>query len=839
MKKFFCAVLALAFIYSGAVTAQISIGGNPYAFTAGLSADVVPEFELDAFDLDRIMSEDMADEKNGNYPKIARLLPVDVSLTQTDHWEDLPNGDRLWRMKITSDQAKALSVQFEDFYLPRGAKLYIYTPDYSHVIGGFTAANNHPSGVFSTELVIGEEVIVEYFEPQGAYGQGTFSIVGAFHAYRMVPEAEEDGMGRDFGDSDPCQVNANCSEGSNWQDQKRGVVRIFVVEGFMGGWCSGSLINNTAQDCRPFLLTALHCGQNASAANMNQWVFYFNYEAVGCNSPFSEGNLANQSMTGCTRRADSGDNGGNQGSDYMLVELNNNVPQAYNPYFNGWRRNNVTSQSGVSIHHPAGDIKKISTYTNSLSTTSWGTGSGSHWQVTWSATANGHGVTEGGSSGSPIFDNNGLIIGTLTGGSSFCSTPFFPDLYGKMSYHWNSNPGDDLSVWLDPVGSNVTSLTGTNSPCSGGETPGGCEANIPYPENSPCVQLVIAEDPFCCDDAWDDICEEAYQDCLDASIPDCEANIPYPFDDPCVQTVLAEDPFCCDDAWDEICEDAYQDCTGGGGSDDCVAGAVAAPTSQSVCPNEVATFTVTGETLPPGAEFGLGFAPNGGSGGIADGFTLTGVDLPFEFNNGLNGILAANQLPALSGQWTVVGVVYTDPDDIENTICSVTTNQLNVNFLSASHPDCESTGEGCPEGEVEDCNGNCAPEEWIGDGYCDDGTYAWNGIPIYFNCEEFNFDEGDCDETAVGRLSMKPGSFKLYPNPANTQFTLSYVAGQGESLEISILTAHGSYVYRATEFISGEYQKVFDVSGFASGVYFVRIHGSKGMVTKKLMIGAR
>lgn len=836
MKKFFIAVLAVALLFAGPLAAQISVGGNPYAKMVGLDPGVVPEFELDAFDLDRITAEDMADEKSGNYPKIARLLPVGVALGETNHWEELPNGDRLWRMKISSDHAKALSVQFEDFYLPRGAKLFIYTPNFSHVIGGFTSTNNHESGVFSTELVVGDEVIVEYFEPASARGLGTFTMTGAFHAYRMIPEAEQEQVGRDFGDSDPCQVNANCSEGNNWQDQKRGVVRIFVVEGFMGGWCSGSLINNTAQDCRPFLLTALHCGQNASVGNMNQWVFYFNYEASGCTNPFSQGNLANQSMTGCTRRADSGDNGGNQGSDYMLVELNNNVPQSYNPYFNGWRRSNVTSSSGVSIHHPAGDIKKISTYTNSLSTTSWGSANGSHWQVTWSATSNGHGVTEGGSSGSPIFDNNGLIIGTLTGGSSFCSTPFFPDLYGKMSYHWTSNPGDNLSVWLDPVGSNVNSLGGTNAPCGGG-TPTGCVAVIPYPENSPCVQLVILEDDFCCEDTWDDICEAAYQECLDASIPDCAANIPYPFSDPCVQTVIIDDLFCCEDTWDDICEEAYQDCNGGGGSNDCEAGTIAAPTSQSVCPGELAVFNANGTSFPAGGGYGLSFAPNGGTGGVAGGFTLTGVDIPFEFNNGLNGILAANQLPPLSGQWTIVGIAYTDEDDIENSLCGTTSNQLNVNFLAASHPDCQ--GGGCPTGEVEDCNGNCAPEEWIGDGYCDDGTYAWNEIPIFFNCAQFNNDEGDCNETSVGQLQMKPGTFKLYPNPASTQVTISYVAGQGEQLELAILTAHGSYVYQSTEFVTGEYVKVFDVANFASGVYFVRIHGSKGIVTKKLMIGAR
>ena len=59
-------------------------------------------------------------------------------------------------------------------------------------------------------------------------------------------------------------------------------------------------------------------------------------------------------------------------------------------------------------------------------------------------------------------------------------------------------------------------------------------------------------------------------------------------------------------------------------------------------------------------------------------------------------------------------------------------------------PDCGGGG-GCPAGEIEDCNGNCCPESWVGDGYCDDGTYVWNGNPIYLNCAEHNNDGGDCD----------------------------------------------------------------------------------------------
>jgi hypothetical protein len=282
-------------------------------------------------------------------------------------------------------------------------------------------------------------------------------------------------------ESDACEVNVNCTPvGDAWQDEKRGVARIYVVEGAGAGWCSGTLINNTAADCKPYFLTALHCGVNATTANMNQWKFYFKYEAPTCTNPTTGGSLASNFITGCQRIADSGDGGGNSGSDFLLVKLgtaNNEASiitqlksTAFNAYWNGWNANTAATTGGASIHHPAGDIKKISTFTGNTVSTQWGSASGSHWRVTWSSNANGHGVTEGGSSGSPLFNGSqGYVIGTLTGGGSYCTAQTAPDQYGKMSFHWTNNgtaTNRQLKPWLDPTNSGLLLLAGSNDPCS-------------------------------------------------------------------------------------------------------------------------------------------------------------------------------------------------------------------------------------------------------------------------------------------------------------------------------------------------------------------------------------
>ena len=64
---------------------------------------------------------------------------------------------------------------------------------------------------------------------------------------------------------------------------------------------------------------------------------------------------------------------------------------------------------------------------------------------------------------------------------------------------------------------------------------------------------------------------------------------------------------------------------------------------------------------------------------------------------------------------------------------------------SCNDVDCDGGGGDCPTGEIPDCNGNCAPKSWVGDGICDDGAYEWKGNPIYFNCDDFGCDGGDCD----------------------------------------------------------------------------------------------
>ncbi|SDF76945.1 pre-peptidase C-terminal domain-containing protein [Chitinophaga filiformis] len=449
--------------------AQVSRGGKPYSYSANLAEQIITQ-TIPSLSQANLRKEDEQREKQGLPLRVGIIFPTDYSLNNTGTWSTLPNGDRVWRLKIDVQGALATSLYYNNFHLPEGALLFVYNEDHSQLIGSYTSANNQQGGLFATEILKGNACTIEYYEPGSVRGKGHFTISGVNNIYsERIPEARNNQQ-KDFGDAGSCNVNVNCPEGANWQNQKRAVARILLRLGGAAYLCTGALVNNARSDCKPYFLTANHCGSNASASDFNQWIFYFNYEAPSCANPANE--PVSNTITGCVQRARSGDSGEADGSDFQLLQFNSSVPASYNVYYAGWNANDVASPSGVTIHHPAGDIKKISTYTTPLTNDNFNTTGPpyTHWKAVWAQTQTNWSVTEGGSSGSPLFNSTGQIVGQLSGGPSSCtaSTANKNDEYGKMSYNWTSNGTDvlhQLKPWLDPDNTGILSLAGTNYPC--------------------------------------------------------------------------------------------------------------------------------------------------------------------------------------------------------------------------------------------------------------------------------------------------------------------------------------------------------------------------------------
>lgn len=458
----------------------------------------IPVISFQQPDLTKTIVEDVERDRNGQMYRIGIATEVNLTTDNSGIWSMQPNGDRVWRLKIKYPGAQALSFIFSKFHLFGNSKINVFGEKGNKLHLTYTAKDVLDHGQQNLSLCVGDYMMLELVEPVGTPAS-ILEMETIYYIYRSVLKSQE----KDFGGSESCEVNVNCSpEGSAWQDEKRGVARILVSVPGATGWCSGSLINNARQDCKPYFLTAMHCGEGATASNFNNWRFYFNYEASGCSNPSSEGTLATGYFTGCVKVAASEDvnNGTISHSDFLLVHIGSMASEsstitslkAKNVYWNGWDVNNAASPSGVSIHHPAGDIKKISTYTTpTISTTYSGINPNTHWQVYWSSTSNGYGVTEPGSSGSPLFTYNGgnsRIVGDLSGGLSYCNATSQPDLYGKLAYSWTTVGTADalrLKPWLDPDASGVLVFDGSYDPCN--STP---------PTTGPCAATSSACDEY-------------------------------------------------------------------------------------------------------------------------------------------------------------------------------------------------------------------------------------------------------------------------------------------------------------------------------------------------------
>jgi hypothetical protein len=431
-------LVLVALLPPGLASAQISHGGTPPSLDRDLgpllSADV-PTALMPAVDVDALVHEDLTRDLDKSLPwRFGEALAVDLGFDQGGLWETLSDGSRVWRMTIRSPGAVSLDLAFEVFVMPPGAEFFVRSADGADVLGAFTEANNKVDGRFATDWIFGDEIVLEYYEPGSAPFPGELSLVRVTHGYR-TPKAGQDAA---LNNSGSCQNNVNCPPlTTGWGSQSRSVALISMG----GGLCTGALINNTSNDGTPYFLTADHCYSNPS-----WWVFHFNYEADGCGNP--SGDPASDTVSSASLVAN------NSNSDFVLLELSSTPPTSYGVYYAGWSRTSSAPDSAACIHHPAGDIKKFSYEGSQVSP------SGNFWDVgPWD-----DGTTEGGSSGSPLFDQNHRIVGQLYGGSSACwgsGENNGSDIYGRLDVSWSGfSSGSRLSDWLDPSGSGPMSIDG-------------------------------------------------------------------------------------------------------------------------------------------------------------------------------------------------------------------------------------------------------------------------------------------------------------------------------------------------------------------------------------------
>jgi len=428
----------------------LSEGGEPYSLGKSSLNKDIPVFSTPSIDLNRVRLEDEVNDKDSAIPyRFGIEHKVAITMKNAGKWETLANGDRLWRMSIQAPDAKSINLVYNDFYLPIGSQLYLNNEGYEQILGAFTSKNNKKDRSFATALVYGEKTYIEYYEPSTVIGQGRIAINMVVHGYRSI----FDKSNAQLGNSGNCNIDTECPEGDLWRDEIKAAGK--TIAG--GGLCSGTLVGNVTGDQTPYFLTANHCGF------ANTVVVYWRFERPNCGSGTPDDT---QTTSGAILRADvDGNPGGTiRQSDHLLMELTENPADNFDVYFAGWDASGNTPQSVTGIHHPAGDAKKISMENDVLTSTAYSNNvvnaNGTHWRVIdWDS-----GTTEGGSSGSAIFDDvTKRLVGMLSGGGAACVNDL-SDWYGKFSFAWTNNgttdPSERLMDWLDTNSTGVLAIDG-------------------------------------------------------------------------------------------------------------------------------------------------------------------------------------------------------------------------------------------------------------------------------------------------------------------------------------------------------------------------------------------
>jgi V8-like Glu-specific endopeptidase len=477
----------LLFLFTAFGFSQVSNEGKPFSWETEGLADVAA-IKMPAFDLEKLNAEDKVNDAFKNKPwRYGFEFLVDHNLQNSGSWTTLANGDRIWRIRYYSQGAHTLNFLFSDFYMPKGAKVYLYNNDRTDLLGAYDENQNNEKRVLGTWLVTGEDIWIEYYEPAAVKGQGKLEIFKVVHGYRSVGNIMKS-PDNDLNASGSCHYDVNCSiEDINaLKDINKKAIGLIIVAN--NSFCTGALINNTTNDGTPYFLTANHCTEDE---DISQWSFRFNWispNPVCAQNTASTTNAPNyyQTVSGAELKAKRAE------SDFCLIKLTSTIPSAWDVVWAGWTRSETAPQSTFGIHHPSGDIMKVSRDYDAPSIDN------SNSEFMWVVNSWDLGVTEAGSSGSPLFDNNGRIIGQLYGGLSECNGTTGNgeyDIYGRFGKSWDTGTlsSNRLKDWLDPGNTNAQTLNYKENPVAAVTAFVKEEVKI-YPNPSNGVYSVTVED---------------------------------------------------------------------------------------------------------------------------------------------------------------------------------------------------------------------------------------------------------------------------------------------------------------------------------------------------------
>jgi hypothetical protein len=379
-------------------------------------------------------------------------------------WTRVPGGHAA-QVAVTSPDAGSLRLALDLKGVPEDVEMVFFGSAQPSRLEGpvKVGAVRDRTGPWWSPLTEGATQTVEFFVPdRHDPAAASPRVLRASHIF-TTPSSRFTKRLADIGTAGACNVDVPCSSLSSngaFQDVVDSVAQLVFTKGSFTTLCTGSLLAdaNTATQV-PWLYSANHCFDNSSApyktpAEMQQvantLTTLWHFEANGCGSGSPSGAWT-QVSGGATLTYN------NVQTDVLLVRLNNAPPAG--AFFSGWDANPLNAGAGViAIHHPQGDLKKVSQgTTQGFSMPGVGGGSESFIDVRWSS-----GTTEPGSSGGGLWtSSNGqyLFRGGLWGGAALCTNLSGIDSFSRFdraypqiaAYLGSTGPATDYSdLWWNP-----------------------------------------------------------------------------------------------------------------------------------------------------------------------------------------------------------------------------------------------------------------------------------------------------------------------------------------------------------------------------------------------------
>ncbi len=362
---------------------------------------------LEPLDIAAIRAQDLIDDETPGKPmRIGINRPVPgAPITPATHgtWVVLPDGSRVWTIEIVLSDAIGVRVHFSEFDLPDGAQVSVAGDDEPQ---GPASYGRGPLGraEFWSPTVSGDRVLIELHLPSGVGREPVLAINSLNYVYREGPSVEAGGVAALL----PCEVDVSCANVP--ASARDSVGRLSFIRNDGSYVCTGALLNDSDPNTYAgYLLTANHCIDTQAVANTLEVTWF--YQTNSCNGTLPSS--FPKSHGGTLLRAAS-----TNVSDFAFIRLADDPSDGQR--FSGWSAASpIIPNTVFGIHHPGGSYKRFSGgFLPTLAFSPCTFALSNYLYLHWTS-----GTTEGGSSGSPLFDSNWRIVGQCYGacGSIGCN----------------------------------------------------------------------------------------------------------------------------------------------------------------------------------------------------------------------------------------------------------------------------------------------------------------------------------------------------------------------------------------------------------------------------------